>query len=162
MFILLKKKKEGNIWLSSSVSYLFPTFSPLILSTLITPPPPFLFGKSLLPSSLSFIQPSVAFGVSLRMPVFGSRTPPRSFHTVLMLTGCSVFCLLTVPKQSKRANLCFFMADLSFNSSPGSAPAVRSKNLINLKSSSPWSASVWHAHSCNHLFVEDNYFWFIL
>lgn len=138
-----------------SFPHFFPSYS---FYSNNSPPPPFLFGKSLLPSSLSFIQPSVAFGVSLRMPVFGSRTPPRSFHTVLMLTGCSVFCLLTVPKQSKRANLCFFMADLSFNSSPGSAPAVRSKNLINLKSSSPWSASVWHAHSCNHLFVEDNYF----
>lgn len=132
----------------------FPHFFPSYSFYSNNSPPPFPVWKISSPL-LSLLHSALC---CIRMPVFGSRTPPRSFHTVLMLTGCSVFCLLTVPKQSKRANLCFFMADLSFNSSPGSAPAVRSKNLINLKSSSPWSASVWHAHSCNHLFVEDNYF----
>lgn len=92
----------------------FPLFHhrPLFVSSLINQPPSCLGNLFDFASLFHPRSPSC----SVRRPVLAP-DPPTSFHSALMLTGCCVFYLLTVPKQRKRANLSFSMAGLSLNSS---------------------------------------------
>lgn len=120
----------------NSVSFSFSLHACLSLSSLINQPPSCLENLcSALFASLYFI---LYLCLSLPNSLFWLQNHPPSTVLSHCFNVNRMLCFLPPysPKQRKRANLFFFMAVLSLNSSPGSAPMDQSKNFPNLKNSS--------------------------